>query len=238
MNGDKINKENGVKIILKNTSSILLTGLATYYPQLAGLFSVGSALIQTWGDFGQTRVNELVKFVSEHKDEFVEEIVISDKFKTLFLNILERHMKEASERKRELLRNYLLSVGRGYCPDFDDFTKMNNTLDNITFDEIDLLSLWGENGVISNYFNSLPGPIPSVTFGTIQSAVFSAQPRNPYLMKIVSNENKFKGNQILQSLGHKGLLYVAFADNFGSGHEAKVKEITDFGRAFLTFIKG
>jgi hypothetical protein len=50
-------------------------------------------------------------------------------------------------------------------------------------------------------------------------------------------ENNDKANQILLSLGYKDLLYVLGTSNFGSGEEAKAKDITDFGKSFLAFIK-
>ena len=56
-----------------------------------------------------------------------------------------------------------------------------------------------------------------------------------HILKLV--ENKDFGNQILLSLGYKGLLYVLGENNFGSGEEAKVNDITDFGKTFINFIK-
>ena len=50
-------------------------------------------------------------------------------------------MKEASEEKRKLLRNYLLNVGKGINPDFNEYTRMNNVMDTITLYEIDILHL-------------------------------------------------------------------------------------------------
>lgn len=242
---EKISLTKKAEILAKNISDPVIQGaliaLATVHPIWAGLLGFAKPIMDTWGDFGQERVNELVSYMAEHKEEFVTEAIESDNFKTLFLNILERHMKEASEEKRKLLRNYLLNVGRGVNPGFNEFTRMNNVMDDITLYEIDVLELWDTDGPIEAWYkNSRPPGVISrgiTTVGELQTYVFGMSPRNDKWVKMVAEENKSTLNQTILLLGYKGLLYVLAENNFGSGHEARVLEITEFGKAFLAFIK-
>lgn len=235
-----------IPIWAKNIPPIIfsaIAGLTTINSSWGILFATSTALINAWGDFGQSRVNELVSFIDEHKEEFVGDVIKSDKFKTLFLNILERHMKESSEEKRKLLRNYLLSTGKGINPDFNEFTKMNNILDTISLEEIDFLRLWDDDELVGKYLNQDQMHGHAMTLSDIESCIYGMNPRDPKLMEMIDdpNQNKrilqSKNNQILISLSYKGLLYGLTQDNFGSGQEVRIKEITDFGKSFLNFIK-
>ena len=246
-NGGKIKTRNVIAIGLKNIPSIILTaisGLAAIDPVWNVLFATSVAIINAWGEWGQSRVNELVSFIDEHKEEFVGDVIKSDTFKTLFLNILERHMKESSEEKRKLLRNYLLSTGKGINPDFNEFTKMNNILDTVSLEEIDFLRLWDDDELVGKYLNQGQMHGHAMTLSDIESCIWGMNPRDPKLVSLIDDPTKNKSdlqsrnNQILISLSYKGLLYGLTQDNFGSGQEVRVKEITSFGKAFLNFIKG
>ncbi len=241
-NNDKniIKTANALPIWAKNIPPIIFTaisGLTAINPIWSVLFATSSALINAWGDFGQSRVNELVSFINDHKEEFVADVIETDTFKTLFLNILERHMKEASEEKRQLLRNYLLSAGKGINPDFNEFTRMNSTLDTISLEELDFLKLWDDHGAIGEYINAHLQHPHAMTMSDVQSCIFGMSPRDARLMAMVDQTNQSKNNQILLSLSYKGLLYGLSQDNFGSGQEVRIKEITPFGKAFLNFIR-
>src|SRR3989344_1120738 len=153
----EITQSEGFKILSKTVPQILFQTISSLYalnPVWGVLFTTATGIITAWGEFGQSRINELVKFIAEHKDEFVKEVIEGDDFKTLFLNVMERHMKEASEEKRRLLRNYLLNVGKKIEPNFNEYTRMNNVLDTISLVEIDLLKLWDDNGPIGSYLNN------------------------------------------------------------------------------------
>jgi hypothetical protein len=236
-----ISTKNALPIWARNIPPVIfsaIAGLTAINPTWSILFATSTALINAWGDFGQTRVNELVSFINEHKEEFMADVIQTDKFKTLFLNILERHMKEASEEKRQLLRNYLLSVGKGVNPNFNEFTRMNNILDTISLEEIDFLKLWDSDNAVGSYINKHLQQPHALTMSDIQSCVYNMTPRDSRLMAMIDNQHQSKNNQILISLSYKGLLYGLTQDNFGSGQEVRIKEITPFGRAFLAFIKG
>ena len=239
-----ITTSDALPIIAKNALQILIAGLTAIKPEWGMLFSTSSVIVNAWGDFGQTRVNELVLFISEHKEEFIADIIESDKFKTLFLNILERHMKESSEEKRQLLRNYLLNVGKGINPTFNEFTRMNNILDTITLEEIIFLRLWDTDQIIGKYLNQGQMHGHAMTISDIESCIYGMNPRDPKLVIMIDDtlghfrtDKQSKNNQILISLSYKGLLYGLTQDNFGSGQEVRIKEITSFGKAFLDFIK-
>ncbi len=240
MEEKEVTTRDGMAILARNIPPVIfaaISGLVSISPIWSVLFATSSALINAWGDFGQTRVNELVSFINEHREEFADDILESDKFKTLFLNILERHMKEASEEKRQLLRNYLLSVGKGVNPDFNEFTKMNNMLDTISLEEIEFLKFWDDDGPVGSYIREHVQHPHSMTISDVQNCMFRMTPRVPRLMALLDNVNQSRNNQILISLSYKGLLYGLTQDNFGSGQEVRIQEITSFGKAFLKFIK-
>jgi hypothetical protein len=241
--GKKLSREKVTELLARGMADPIqaaILALTAINPVWGVLMGFGKAIWTTWGDFGQERVNELVVYISDHKEEFVREVIEGDDFKTLFLNVLERHMKEASEEKRKLLRNYLLNVGMGINPDFNEYTRMNNVIDNITLYEIDMLRLWDEDGVIeTRYRNQRPQSQyrEVIVISTLQAYIRDMRPRDERLLRMIDDENKSKNNQTLLLLGYKGLLYVLADNNFGSGEEARVSEITEFGKAFLRFIK-
>ena len=72
-NGGKIKTRNVIAIGLKNIPSIILTaisGLAAIDPVWNVLFATSVAIINAWGEWGQSRVNELVSFIDEHKETY------------------------------------------------------------------------------------------------------------------------------------------------------------------------
>lgn len=234
--------EEGLKIVVRQVVPTLTAVAASFFglhPEWALLLNFAAPLMGAWGEFGQARISEQLEFIAKHKDEFVKEIVEGDDFKTLFLNVLERHMREASKERRELLRNYLLNVGKGVLPDFNEYTRMNNVMDNITLHEIDLLKLWDALGPVDVWHKTNPHVTyrMTATVSDLRTYALGMNPRDEHTISMLSDENKNKNNQALLMLGYKGLVYALAEDNFGSGQEVKVKDITDFGRAFLAFIK-
>lgn len=229
-------KEKAEVVAKEGLIPAITAGVGIAHPVLGLLLTVAGGIYNIWGDLGKSRSKELGEFIAEHKDEFIEDIINGDDFKTLFLNVVERHLREASEEKRKLLRNYLLNVGKGINPGFNDYTRMNNALDTISWDEINMLRLWDEGGPIDSYFSSHSKF--TITIADIQSFVFSMRPRVDELMTLVAKENGSRNNQALLLLSYKGLLYALSENNIGSGQEVKISEITAFGKAFLAFIKG
>ena len=131
--------------LIKNTSDIVFTtavaALAVTNPTWAVLFLTGKGIFGAWSDYGQARVNEIATSLAEKKGTFDSAILETDKFKSIFLSILERHMKESSDERRRLFRNYLISVAQGKDPNFDYHTKLLNVLDQITGEELRLFML-------------------------------------------------------------------------------------------------
>ena len=144
INISKISTKEGLNIVAKNVPDIAFTAVSAFVnvnPVWALIFLTAKGIYNAWGEFGQARLNELVVGIEKSKDTFIPEIIETDEFKSVFLSILERHMKESSDRKRELLRNYLISVGQGKKVLFDYHTKLLNILDQITGDELRLFML-------------------------------------------------------------------------------------------------
>lgn len=142
---EEINSNEALKIIIDNSSDIIFTtavaGLSIVNPLWSILFLTAKGIYNAWSDFGQSRINELVLELKDKVDTFNPSILETDKFKSVFLSIVERHMKESSERRRQLLRNYLISIAQGKSIDFDYHTKLLNILDQITVEELRLFML-------------------------------------------------------------------------------------------------
>lgn len=238
-----ISTKSGLKLLASQLPPIvfgIVTALITINPDLGACFALANGVIQAWGAFGQARMEELVNDMDEHKNEFDPEILKTDKFKAAFLNVLEMHMKETNEEKRKLLRNYLLSVGTGLLPDFNEHTKVIYTLNTITIEELKMLQLFGENGIISQFVQK--NPQQRFSFYDLNSInhILSQSGRRDLIFPSTALggiKGSDKYNQMLVSLGNKDLLWVASSDGFGSGLEAKAQGITEFGQTFLNFIR-
>lgn len=144
MKTPSISNKVAMEIVAKNVPEIAFTAVASLVsinPVWAIIFLTAKGIYNAWGDFGQARLNEFVTNLEESKESFLPEVIEGDEFKSVFLSILERHMKESSDLKRVYLRNYLVSVGQGQIPNFDYHTKLLNILDQVTGDEIRLFML-------------------------------------------------------------------------------------------------
>lgn len=208
----------------------LLTTLTSSSPYWAVLFATASAMMTAWGKFGQNRIVEFAEFIDKNKELFSKKIIESDDFKSVFLNVLERHIKEISEEKRKLLRNYFLNVGKGIHPEFNEHTRLLNTLDTISPEEIKMLKLFDSDELFKRWQSAHQEM--SLDVQSMEQII-----RESKLSINFSFGKNELNNQTLLLLGYKGLLYVLSRDNFGSGVEAKTKNITDFGQKFLDFIK-
>lgn len=237
----EISENEGNNLVLKHATSLMLQVvpiLANLNPSWQLLFLTANGMINAWGDFGQSRVNELATFISEHREEFLSEALESDKFKAVFLSVLELHMKETSERRRQLLKSYLLNVGKNIHSDFDEHTKVISTMNVISFQELETLLLFRSGGIIEQWKRSRVGAENmSFSYGSIAGAIWETTSNNDPLRILFPMQGpRDKMNQVLLSLGNKDLLYTMNADNFGSGEEVKVRNITEFGKKFLDFI--
>ena len=139
-----IKTKEALEILAKNVPDIIFTTISSLVlvnPVWAILFLMGKGIYGAWSDFGQSRLNEVVISLEKNKNSFNPKILETDKFKSIFLSLLERHMKESSEERRYILRNYLISVAQGKNIDFDYHTKLLSVLDQITGDELRLFML-------------------------------------------------------------------------------------------------
>ena len=210
-------------------------------PEFALLSSSICSVVGYWGDYAIDRTLDFLRQFAENKDRLVHDIVQSDKFKAVFIKAISENITESNEEKRQLLKNYVLNFACGVEADFNDHTKLLNTLNTITIDELAVLKLWEDGGLVEsdqrykNVGRMTVGDIKSIIWDTRKPGQSEVGDYEKYVLKLV--EDKDSGNQILLSLGYKDLLYVLSEDNFGSGQEARVKGITDFGKIFLAFIK-
>jgi len=192
------------------------------------------ALISIWGNFANKKASDFMKQFKDNEDDLIMEVVESDKFISVFLEMFDRNIKESNENKRQLLKNYVLNMACGIEPDFDEHTKLINTLNNITLEELDFLKLWDEDGAITEQQKN-PQKRPIYTLGDIASVIMKYPDHELLKDRYIHNQDRC--NRILLALGYKDLLYVLSEPNFGSGQEARVRGITDFGKVFLRFIR-
>ena len=210
-------------------------------PEFALLSSSILSVVGYYGDYANDRTLDFLQQFVENKERLVQEIVQSDKFKAVFIKTLSDNITESNESKRQMLKKYILNFACGIESEFDEHTKLLNALNTITLEEVTILKLWDEDGIIQN--DRRYQQIGRLTVGDISSIVLDTRKSGKTILDRYENsvmelvKNKDVGNQILLSLGYKGLLYVLSEDNFGSGQEARVRDITDFGKVFLSFIK-
>ena len=210
-------------------------------PEFALLSNSILSVVGYYGDYANDRTLDFLEQFVENKERLVQEVVQSDKFKAVFIKALSDNITESNENKRRMLKKYILNFACGTEMEFDEHTKLLNALNTITMEEVAILKLWDENGTIQN--NRRYQQVGRLTVGDISSIVLDTRRNGKttldeyeiFIMELV--KNKDVGNQLLLSLGYKGLLYVLSEDNFGSGQEARVKDITNFGKVFLSFIK-
>lgn len=187
-----------------------ILSLAAINPAWSILFVSTIGLINVWGDYGQARINELVQHIDQHKEEFVEEVLQSDKFKAVFLSILERQMKEVMTEKRSLLRDYLLNVGKGVHQEFDNHTKILLALDNVSHEELHLLIWLKDHRIQRNLM--LENKLTNFLYDGFQYSVGTFE-------------------LALQALRNYGVVVLR------DGSLANDYQISDFGRTFLDFIE-
>lgn len=210
-------------------------------PEFALLSSSILSVVGYYGDYANDRTLDFLEQFVENKERMVQEVVQSDKFKAVFIKALGDNITESNEIKRQMLKRYILNFACGVESEFDEHTKLLNTLNAITMEEVAILKLWDDGGIIQN--DGRYHRVGRLTVGDISSIVFATRKDGkPILDEYESSvmeliRNKDVGNQLLLSLGYKGLLYVLSEDNFGSGQEARVKDITNFGKVFLSYIK-
>jgi len=226
---------------MDNKTDKLLSSLPVISQGLAVVGSISSetsfitsgvvAIVSLWGALAKKKGSDFMQQFIDNKDEISEEVVKSEKFISVFLDAFDKNIKESNEEKRQLLKNYILNFACGIELNFNEHSKLMNVLNLITLEEIKILRLWDENGAITVKQKSNQKR-PFYTIGEIQNVVRSTKDVEKDFF-----ENNDRYNQILLSLGNKGLLFVLSQDNFGSGQEVKVRNITRFGEIFLKFIK-
>lgn len=144
MTKNSISEGESLKILAHNISDIALataTAIVGINPTFAVLLLTGKGIFTAWGEYGQARLNELLLDIQNEVNTIKTEIINKDEFKGLFLDILDKHMRETSELKRDRLRRYLISVAQGKAERFTNHTKLLVILDQITADELRLFML-------------------------------------------------------------------------------------------------
>jgi len=116
-----------------------VAALAAQYGVLPGVWALaiagGAGLLVTYAQLAEDRGKELLDFIQEHQDEFVDTIVNSPEFITVFVNVWELHIRETAENKRKRLRNFLLSLGSGQHIAQDLHTKIYSVIQQMTDQE-------------------------------------------------------------------------------------------------------
>ncbi|PIT88785.1 MAG: hypothetical protein COU29_00175 [Candidatus Magasanikbacteria bacterium CG10_big_fil_rev_8_21_14_0_10_36_32] len=239
---DKI--KNSVLPIVNNFSPALvssLSALSLINPGFLPLISLAQSILGYWGDYANNKTQDLIQDFIDNKENIIGDVVATDKFKANFLKIISDNITESNEEKRQYLKNYIVNFACGVDPDFNEHSKLIYTLNNITLEEMEMLKLWNDDGAIEKQYRMV-GDSPdrnirnnTLDINAIENIIHTQKPQLKILK--IERQNQSKNNQILLTLGYKGLLYVLGADNFGSGVEARTKGLTDFGKIFLKFIK-
>jgi hypothetical protein len=229
---DSIKTKDAITVLSKQLPPVLyasISGLITVNPVWSVLFITAIGLINTWSDFGQSRINELVIEIEKHKNEFDTEILNSDKFKSIFLNVIEAHIKETMTDKRKLYRNYLINVGKGIKNDFEYHSKLLTTLNLITFEEIQTLEEihLAYARLNEDYKKLNPGQLAKPTVEEI----------NNQLLRMGRNNSLKFLHLNMRLLQTYNLILTEDASYSGSGAASiRFEIVTEFGETFLEFI--
>jgi hypothetical protein len=221
------------------TGSTLVAGatalqLAT--PAQVVLLTGVLGVVSIFRDLAFKRTSEFFQQFIDNKKDILQEITNSEEFQAIFLELLNEHVTESNEIKRKLIRNYILNIAKGVEPNFNEHSRVINILNTISFEEIDMLKLWDEDGVVDRWAKEEPNSSRDTFAQDVHNLEYISRGKNTGQI-IFNRQNQEKNNRLLISLGNKDLLYVLSADNFGSGVEAKAKCLTEFGKTFLAFIK-
>jgi hypothetical protein len=192
-------------------------------------FLTGSALIQTWGAWGQARVNEIVEELKKDNETFDLKVLGSDEFKTVLLNVIEAHMKEAVAEKRRLYRNYLVNVAKGAPIEVDHHSKLLAVLNLITFDEIDALQ-----NIVAAYDKTEFGSVVPSAHRKLLTAQDICM-----ILGVVDSDGTQVDNMArhIRALQSYNLIFTGDARETATGAPTPgLQEVTEFAREFLRFI--
>ncbi len=239
MPNTNLQKNDWVPRVIKNFAPSIASALSTLgiaHPELIPLITYGSSVIGYFGDYANEKTLDLLKEFEKNKEKIIQDIIESEKFKSIFIKILSDNITESNEEKRQYLKNYLLNVACGIELNFNEHTKLINTLNTITIEQIEMLKLWDQGGPVVKWVHEQPGQRSnaSLTLSDLEQISHNYNHQTPLKTDAYSRN---KNNQTLRSLGYKELLAVLTPDNFGSGQEAKTKWLTEFGHSFLHFIR-
>ncbi len=133
-------KATGISVIQNLSAPIadIAIRLQMINPEWGLAISMGVGLLSVWKDLAEDTGIELLEFIEQHKNEFAEEVVKTPEFKAAFLNVWEMHIRESSETKRERLRNFLLSLGKGKKIKLDLHTKIYTVIEQMTNQEAEI----------------------------------------------------------------------------------------------------
>ncbi len=210
---DKI-KQAGLSIIQNLSTPVadIAIRLQVISPEWGIAVRMGTGLLAVWRELAEDRGIELLKFIEEHKAEFVEGVIKTPEFKATFLNVWEMHIRENSEDKRKRLRNFLLNLGRGKEIKPDLHTKIYSVIEQMTDQEAKAF------GIIVRNSNR---------------PQFSNMHLNTTSIQELSSYVDYEMQDICNSLHAYRLITVSDAT---IGAIMTIKQITPFGSIFYDFV--
>lgn len=220
-----LTKRSALEIVAKNSSSVILsliTALVAVNPFWAVLFVLAQGMITTWGDFGTARMKDLVDDLVVYKNQFVPKLLESDEFKAVFLNVVDRQLKETNEEKRKLFRNYL--INNGICPpmNFNYHSKALLILDQITLEELNVLNALAREQRMNRDNHD------AMNENQIMSSISSPKPSMSNLQLAIRMLNNYGLISALDIVG--GIV--------GPGSDGvSARYVTEFGDHFLRYVK-
>lgn len=182
-------------------------------PQWTLAIGMGAGLLTVYRELAEDRGLELLEFVNEHRDEFVETIIATPTFKAAFINVWEMHIRENSENKRRRLRNFLLNLGRGKKIEVDAHTKIYAVIEEMTDEEAHVFGIIFRNSNHEQFghMNLNPTGIKELT-GYLESQIID----------------------VCNSLHAYRLITIR--DNATIGSMVTIQQITPFGNLFYDFV--
>ncbi len=111
----------------------------TVHPEWELAFYSAIGLYGVYMAYNQEEVNEIIKFITEHPEEFRKEIVESKEFKKGFLFFTEQYLKQRLEQKKKILKKIFLSFTQSSEKSKFELERLDDTMLHISIESLEFL---------------------------------------------------------------------------------------------------
>lgn len=117
----------------------VLSPFLTEHPYWELTFCYAVGLYGIYMALKQDEVNEVIKFIQDHPEEFRKEIVQSKEFQKGFLVFFEQYLKQRLEQKKKILKKILLGFTITKEKEKYELERLNECLGRISLESLEFL---------------------------------------------------------------------------------------------------